>query len=287
MILEFADDLYRELFEELELIEQEPITSKLEISKKLKVARSYLIKLKDKAIAQSFKDEQEEITFFKTKKPLFVSHMLYLLVRQRMELTKPETTAEQIKKYYRYGLKGIEKFYTDNRELYTYYRSGADHLDRLLFMRYVNEPPSWLCPARVDHDERFSTPADYLIAKIISNEHLIRYLQMLVSEKDGNMETETAADITWTGESINLLETAYGWYCTGQINNGQAGIGKIVRKLETVFNVKIGRPYRRFAEIKQRKRLSRTKFMDEMSKAIVKKLDDEDEYRPDTQNRND
>jgi hypothetical protein len=285
MILEIANNLYRQLSDELAMIEQEEITDKLEIAKKLLTARSYLVELKNRTVNYTFSSEQEEIAFFKTKKPTFISQVLYCSARQRIELTKPEGTADQLKKYYRYLLKGIEKFYRDNRELHSYHRSGADHLDRLLFMRSSTEPPSWLCPVRIDYDERFSTPADYLIGKILSNERMTTYLRKLIDGKDNVTDIEAGNDMVWTGESINLLETAYGWYCTGQINKGHAGIGEIVRKLEILFNVKIGRPYRRFAEIKQRKRLSRTKYIDEMGKAIIQKLDDEDAYRPDIQNR--
>lgn len=72
----------------------------------------------------------------------------------------------------------------------------------------------------------------------------------------------------------------FGWYYTGQINNGQATIADLVRKVERVFNVNLGKPYRRFSEIRQRKRLSKTKFLEEMSRAINKKIEDDDEYRP-------
>src|SRR5690606_10888850 len=152
MILEIANNLYRQLSDELAMIEQEEITDKLEIAKKLLTARSYLVELKNRTVNYTFSSEQEEIAFFKTKKPTFISQVLYYSARQRIELTKPEGTADQLKKYYRYLLKGIEKFYRDNRELHSYHRSGADHLDRLLFMRSSTEPPSWLCPVRIDYD---------------------------------------------------------------------------------------------------------------------------------------
>ncbi|WP_130857930.1 RteC domain-containing protein [Olivibacter jilunii] len=280
-ILDYSDMLFRELSDEMAITEQEELTARQETAKKLLIARSYLQKLKEHIVGNAFENQQEEITFFKYKKPLFVSQVLYFAERQRINLIRPEGTAEQLNRYYRYLLEGIEKFYTDNRELYSYYRSGYGHLDHLLFLRSVPEPPSWLCAVdRADYDERFSVPADNLIGKIICNEYLVRYLGQLLEGKTEEVGVSASPEMTWTGESINLLETAYGWYCTGQINNGQAGIGEIVRKLETVFNVKIGRPYRRFAEIKQRKRLSRTKFIDDMGKAIVQKLDDEDAYRP-------
>ncbi|MEH6307221.1 RteC domain-containing protein [Olivibacter sp. CPCC 100613] len=234
MILQYADDLYRELEEELTAIEQENKEQKFTVAKKAMTAHTYLLRLRDKTVDYPF-NEQEEITFFKTKKPKFASLILYFSSKQRMEVAKPTGRDEYVRKYYRYILKGIEKFFLQNRELYTYYRSGDNRLDKLLFLRSAKEAPTWLCPVRIDHDERFSTQADNIIAKIMAKERLVNHIQKFLKRGITKVEPDLNK-ITWTGESINLLETAYGWYCTGQLNNGQAGIGEIVRKLETMFN---------------------------------------------------
>jgi hypothetical protein len=79
----------------------------------------------------------------------------------------------------------------------------------------------------------------------------------------------------WTGESISLVELAYGIWLTGQVNNGQVSITEIVEFLEVVFRVRVGKPHRRWQSIASRKRLSYTKYLDECKAAVEKRLDEE------------
>ncbi|MGY3212851.1 RteC domain-containing protein [Mucilaginibacter sp. HD30] len=79
----------------------------------------------------------------------------------------------------------------------------------------------------------------------------------------------------WTGDTINLVEIAYGIWLTGQINHGNAGIAEITQFLETSFRVNIGRPFRRWQSISNRKRVSPVKYVDQIKDAILKRLDDE------------
>jgi len=84
----------------------------------------------------------------------------------------------------------------------------------------------------------------------------------------------------WTGETINLVEIAYGIWLTGQLNNGQLNNGQvsvteIVEFLEVAFRVKIGKPHRRWQGIARRKRLGYTRFLDEMKGAIEKRVEEE------------
>jgi hypothetical protein len=81
--------------------------------------------------------------------------------------------------------------------------------------------------------------------------------------------------LKWTGETINLVEIAYGIWLTGQRNNGQVSITEIVEFLEGAFRVRIGKPHRRWQGITNRKRLGYTRFLDEMKGAIEKRLEEE------------
>ena len=80
-------------------------------------------------------------------------------------------------------------------------------------------------------------------------------------------------DLKWTGDSINIVELAYGLWLTGQLNNGNASLNQIVKWLETNLYVKIGIVQRRFSEIGQRKRLSPTKYIDQMRDTILQKIE--------------
>lgn len=240
----------------------------------------FLNKLKEKVLDYAFKSPEEEISFFKFTKPKFSSLLIFYSGIERIEIDKPEGGLTHIKGYYENELKTIRRFFDSNRQIYAYYRSEDAYLDRQLFLRGVSDPPRWLCKIRVDQDERFSTAGDYMFARIMATEQIARYLENSIKGIDFQPFAEDDIETNWTGESINLLEVAYGLYYTGQVNHGKIGIGELVRKFEKVFNVSMGRPYRRFSEIKQRKRLSRTQYLDTMVKSINQKIDDDNEYVP-------
>jgi hypothetical protein len=99
-------------------------------------------------------------------------------------------------------------------------------------------------------------------------------------DKNDNPPATTAdhvlpGGLKWTGESINLVEIAYGIWLTGQVNHGQASITEIVEFLEKALRVRIGKSHRRWQSIASRKRLSYTKFLDECKTAIEKRVDEE------------
>lgn len=281
MIKEIAEELYkmeRVALEEIDNLTDQSITGQRKL--RVQTASNFLSLLKEKVLDYSFASPEEEIHFFKVIKPKFSSLLIFYSNVERLEIDKPEGGVLHLKDYYESELKTVKRFFEGNRQIYAYYRSEDDDLDRQLFLRGVSDTPRWLCKIRVDQDERFSTAGDYLYARIIATEQIARYLETAITGVDFHPFVGDDIDTTWTGESINLLEMAYGIYQTAQVNNGKIGLAELVRKFEKVFNVTIGRPYRRFSEIKQRKRLSRTKYLDEMAKSINKKIDDEDAFRP-------
>jgi RteC protein len=81
--------------------------------------------------------------------------------------------------------------------------------------------------------------------------------------------------LVWTGESINLVEVAYGIWLTGQVNHGNASVTEIVEFLELCFSVEIGAPHRRWQSISRRKRVATFKYVDEVKAALVKRLEEE------------
>lgn len=83
---------------------------------------------------------------------------------------------------------------------------------------------------------------------------------------------QNSADLRWTGESINLVELAYGIWLTGQLNNGNATISETIRWMESSLDIRIGRAYRRWTEISRRDPVNTTKFLDRMKVAILERI---------------
>jgi hypothetical protein len=286
---QFAEHLYETLLQEIEIVEEEPCLSPASRrSKILDLLQQGMEQLKAKVLEEGFPSPAEEITFFKHHKPRIVGLLIYYARLDLLELNKPEGSTQDLKSYYEKELESIRRFFDHNLAFYQYYRSEATYLDEKLFLRGRQDFGGRVHLMAVNADERFSTAADHLFARIQAHERLKSFLQNALLSNDSprigevgsGLPAKKGKELRWTGEAINLVEIAYGWHHTGQLNHGQAGIGEIVRWLEEHLHISIGRPYRRFTEIKRRKLLSQTRFLDQMRDAILRKLDEEEAFDP-------
>lgn len=281
----FTDTLYTSLLQEIEQLEEDNASSPaVQRIKILDVLHQRMEELKNRVLEQGFASTEEEIYFFKYQKPKISSLLIYHARLDMIELTKPEGTRQDLLCFYENELAAIRRFFNQNLPLYQYFRSEASYLDEKLFLRGRQDIAGLVSLLKLEADERFSTAADLLIARMMANEKLKAVLHQRIAQLEqpsaGLLASPPVRRLRWTGEAINLVEIAYGWHCTGQINHGQAGIAEIVRWLEENLGVSIGRPYRRFTEIKRRKLLSQTRFLDQMREAILRKLDEEDAFDP-------
>lgn len=255
----------------------------------LKLTRDALKKLRLHVSQHTFKDKSEEISVFKHIKPSFYQWNIYYTELYTIETNLPGDDAEKQLAALELELQYIDRFFRQNAFLYQYYKLNADELDNLYFIRGA-EAQSVLLPNVPDLDPEFSTSCDYLFSKFRAFENLkdwvIEKLLSLKKTPQALYHPGTAPGITkWTGETINLAETAIGIFNTAQVNNGAASIADIFRTLEEAFHVNIGIPSKRMSELRRRKRLGRTQYLDNMRNSTHRKLDDEDEYDPDKGNR--
>ncbi|WP_288879766.1 RteC domain-containing protein [Pedobacter panaciterrae] len=84
--------------------------------------------------------------------------------------------------------------------------------------------------------------------------------------------------IQWTGEVIHLIELAYGIHLKEQVNNGSIGIVDFFKNLGDFFGVNLGIPKKGFDNIKARKLLRKTEFTEQIREALLKKMDEKDEW---------
>jgi hypothetical protein len=229
-----------------------------------------------------FENNTEEIEFFKIIKPEVLAHKIEEVIKYNLLINKPIDTSELQTKYYEEQLNGFQGFFRLNSFHYQYYKNGLTELDTLFFLR-SSGPLSIPLADNPETDKEFSTPMSYLFAKFIAYECVqyfileqlaaLKYPGINLLKKSG----DGIEDLKWTGDAINIVELAYGLWLTGQLNNGNASLNQIVRWLETNLHVSIGIVQRRFAEIGRRKRLSVTKFIDQMRDKIRKKIENDQE----------
>ena len=226
-----------------------------------------------------FSDEKEEVHFFKQFTPELLASGMEEVMKYHIHKNVPIGTDESKLKYYEDELKARKSFFRMNSFHYQYFKSGFSDLDHIYFLSGAR-PLSVPLADFWESGNEFSTPMTFLFAKFIAYEHLQYYIleqiaQITHPEMQQSKNTSQAFELKWTGDSVNIVELAYGIWLTGQLNNGNASLNQIVRWLETSLHISIGIIQRRFSEIERRKRLSFTRFIDQMKDAVLKKIDND------------
>lgn len=286
MIHEIALRLRQQLENELDqqcAMQHDPLT-KMKMA--LKLTRDAMAKLKLHFSETKFKDRAEEIPIFKIIKPSFYQWNIYYTELYYLESGLLNGDIAKTQTFLEAELSYINRFFKQYAFLYQYYLLGADEMDNLYFVR-GEQTQSVLLPNVPELEPEFSTSCDYLFSKFMAYEKLKGWiLERLTVLKSKAVDPQQllnllpADEMHWTGDTIDLAEIGLGLYHTGKLNSGKAGLGEIFRWLEEHLHVSIGVPAKRMAELKRRKRLSRTRFLNEMRDNLNRRMDSDDEYVP-------
>lgn len=244
---------------------------------------SVLEKLK---ILHPFDGPVSEINFHKHLYPNFRSLLIYYQEKHLVLSALPSENMCLVKRHYQSEIQRINRFFDAYAFHYKYFSLKARELDTLFFSEAAY-PQSKLLPVVPAHEPDGSTVTAELFARFIAYERLRNDLLALSYELEPKpMLSSTTVDrfgklrkpFKWTGETINLIEVAHAIYLNKQINDGEIGIVEFFEGLSEFFGVNLGVPKKGFDNMKSRKRLSRTQFLDQMRDSVLKKMDDEDEW---------
>jgi hypothetical protein len=270
--------LYDALVEELNTINREESDIILLSSRSLDVTLQALRTLRDKALPFQG-DSAKEIVFFKHVKPLFQSRQIYHLAVLQLELRKPLQGSGDQRKYFQEEAGRLKQFFDSNLDFYRYWRSGSTHLDTQYFTRkpqilYADSDRNYFYG-----DKEFSTPRDYTLSKLLAYEMLDSYLMDAIEEVSPMpvMLPSAGAALTWTAPKGGLIELIYAFQSHGVFNCGDADIRLIAEYFQRAFNVNLGNLYRRFQEIRIRKK-SRSFFLDQLREKLIERMDYTDEH---------
>ncbi|MFT3919955.1 RteC domain-containing protein [Cloacibacterium sp.] len=271
------DKFYKKTLYELELaineLEIETDCPIQRIEAVIVIIVSSLSKLKQFVLKRDFINIDEEIRFFKHQKPVIVSKLIYYNAIYKIETKKPYG-AKPIRKYLNEELNKLKRFFDNNLEFYKYYRTNNSFIDEKLFVRGKCDIRLWLDTFYFEADHRFSTSHDYKVAKIIAND----LIQVYLEDRLNNINVKKVSDnsLIWTASKTALTELIYALYSHGAFNNGNTEIKLIAKTFEDAFNIELGDFYHTFMELKARK-INRTKFLDRLCEALIKKMDEQDE----------
>jgi hypothetical protein len=201
--------------------------------------------VKEHILKNEFQNVEEEVHFFKHQKPVIVSKLIYYNAIYKIEAKKPYG-AKPIRKYLNKELKKLKRFFDNNIDFYKYYRSNNSFLDDRFFVRGKHDVKLWLDTIYFETDQSFSTSHDYKVAKIIANELIQVYIENQLNTKNYNKTSH------------------------------ESPLKLISKTFEKTFNIDLGDFYHTFMELKSRK-INRTKFLDSLRDALIKKMDEQDE----------
>ncbi|MDD2287417.1 MAG: RteC domain-containing protein [Bacteroidales bacterium] len=237
--------------------------------------------LKSYISSYTFKDESEEIAFFKEIKPQLFSKLIYYRKIYSIEVMRSSGSFETQKNYLNNELDRIKGYFERNLDLYKYYRTGCNHLDRFYFMRGKPDIQLNLDSFYFERDPVFSTSFDFKIAKILSNEMLVIYLNEELAKLESypiSFQQEVnlpKVKMTWTAKKTELVEQLYSWDTAKCFNNGNTNIKELAEYIETAFNINLGDYYHTFLEMRERKG-SRTQFLEKLIKFLNDRMDNLD-----------
>lgn len=278
---EFTISLLEKLEADLLLLSQKETDEIRRIRKGSSLIIEAIAGLKVYVCKHPFADVAEEICFFKTLKPQFLSKLIYHQKVFAIHSNVPVADSDVIKKYYLHELEKIDDYYKRNSELLTYYKSQATSFDEMYFVR--KEPDSWLLLNfdNYEADLNFTTIYDHKISKFIAYEMVSEYVKRCIASL--NAANATAMEVSfkkqpvnWTGSKVSLVELLYALQSAGSCNNGTIDLKQLANHFEQTFNVDLGNYYRVFQEMRIRK-LNRTTFLDQLKTRLTQRMDEADE----------
>lgn len=235
--------------------------------------------LKASVKMKAFSSREEEIEFFKVIKPIFSSKLIYYNEIYRMEINKPVGDTKALLKYYNVEIRRINEFHSIHSDFYKYYRTQSTSMDKKYFMRRKHDIRTGIDPHFFQSDFDFNTTHDFLLARILANETLQIYLDKKKKEiksiqlgNDSKSKEEDVKQLNWTGSKAALIELVYALHSSGVINNGNITLNKIAQTAESVFNIKLSQFNRVFLEIKNRKSIEQTAFLNQLKEGLLKRI---------------
>ncbi|NII83136.1 RteC domain-containing protein [Pedobacter sp. SG908] len=292
MYNKFSEKLLGELharLESLSLVELSPVPL---LKAQVSAVADALKDLTDFLAAHPPLDKQEEIGYYKFTYPRFKSLIVYYTEYHYLLVGVPESGLKAKKKYYLSRLSAIAAFFEQHTLHYDYFRLDGGMLDELFYSAV--DAGNVLQPIVLGYGPFLGTAMSELVSWFMALERLRNDILRLLHGLSGpGPMSATVVDPTgtlqrefkWTGEDIHLIELVHGIHLTGQVNNGSIGIVELFKVVGTFFGVNLRVPKRGFDDLKARKTMSKTAFLDMMRSAVLKKMDEDDAYDPEKARR--
>jgi len=140
------------------------------------IASNYWEKLKELMQGRTFKDDNEEIDFFRNVKPEFTSWMEYFVILSEALLFVPVEKLTAIA-YWEEESVRFKRFCNKNNQFISYYESNDRHMDSNYFLRKGAEDLKYVVNSPVyDVDTTFCTSHDPLVRAYLAQKKFHDYV---------------------------------------------------------------------------------------------------------------
>lgn len=228
-------------------------------------------RLREFVSTYTFKNEAEEIEFFKVVKPRLYHRLIYYRKVYNIEMNRPVGIESQ-NAYLRDEIKAINRYNAKRSDFVRYYRSGMTHMDSVYYLRGRTDTTLYLESFHYERDPKFSTCADFKVARIIANELLLPYLykELEALEQQQTEQSLPRVRITWSGTKTELYEQIFAWNSCKVF--GEVPLSRLLDYVSTVFNIELNPNYSRtFGDMRIRNK--QTPFLDSLKEALIKRMD--------------
>lgn len=266
-----SETLYKDLLVQInDLSAEKDVLTRTE--KIVDAIMNVLNRLKELIKENGFKDEDEEIAFYKYSKPKFHALYIYHATVFNVESDKPLGSKKATHRYFHNELRRIDNFFYHNLDLYKYYRSDKTHMDKEYFTRGQGFNKGFVIDIVTPIiDREFCTLHSIKIALLIAYQQLREYLQNAMLEGDSPAANPVFGPdpepITWTDAKVGLVELAYSLHAKGSFNHGKADLTQIIAHLEKDWHVELGNTSRTFQEVLSRQK-GIASFLEKLKKAL-------------------
>lgn len=246
--------------------------------KVIQLAQRTLLKMRRIVVSEGFKNTEEEIDFFKNRKQIPQIELLYQKQIQLFELRFPRGPksyqTDLIDKY----LKKCDKFFLNHIDFGQYLEMNDTYLDEYYFTLKENEKGSISYCQNYFFDLEFNTPADMLLAQFKAYGRFVNYLKerFATDANSLNEKTETTIHLQWVGSKIDLIELVYAIHASKSIEKG-TGLKDVAKACERLFNIDLGNYYRKFIELRNRKMVERTQYIDKLKSSLIDRMNQADD----------
>jgi hypothetical protein len=222
------------------------LTDLVAVSKKLSDVQQMLSDLKEFVRRYTFSSVEEEISFFKEIKPVFISQLVYHKVLFKIQSRLNYAGGSDVNVIYEMYLKKFDRYLRKHEQFFQYCMAGSTRYDRLYFTR------KGAVLQNFNRDENFTTKFDHKFGKFLGYQLVGDYIQS-VPRRNEDRGLPTAPVLAWTESKASLIELAYALYASRALDEGKVSIKQIIAVMEQLTGLDLTNYRRIFADIRIRK----------------------------------